>query len=413
MRLLCLLFCVCPLFGQGEGSRIIAFEEDTVDRVTATSLGDRYLISDVHYVFQITRASNGDKTFNFIAYKCIHTLQFNIGDAHFYLPLLGQICTPLSKSDAEQLGPIDAGLDLFNSLAPGEVAHTVVYGPFAKDANPRTASAQTAGPQDPTMILLDGLGSNIFKFDLANYSIVSQAVVPSTVGPLGVRPTAAGDSNEVWVANGGTSVAVVDFTAGKVVATIPGTSTPLLNSPAGIVFTNSGNTALEAVTYLTPDSSGNQGALLVFDAVNRKLTSTLPLKYAPQSILMAPDGLTAYLLGSGKITYYDVFSGTADLTAPFTFFSGPAFIHPDGTRIFISAGTQLQVFDMTSRKFTQQFSSGLPSTSAASMQISQDGSIAFFGNGDGAVVYLDTRYGNVMTAYQASGPSLVFGSSVN
>jgi hypothetical protein len=181
MRFLCLLLCVCPLFGQGEGTGLITFEADTVDPVTATSVGGSYLISNVHYAFQITRASNGDKTFNFIAYKCIHTLQLNIGDAHFYLPLLGQICTPLSKSDAEQLGPIDAGLDRFNSLAPGEVAHTVVYGPFAKDANPRTTSAQTAGPQDPMMILLDGLGSSIFKFDLANYSVVSQAVVPSTV----------------------------------------------------------------------------------------------------------------------------------------------------------------------------------------------------------------------------------------
>ena len=39
------------------------------------------------------------------------------------------------------------------------------------------------------------------------------------------------------------------------------------------------------------------------------------LKFVPAALLMAPDGLTAYILSNtGTITYYDVLSGTSDLT---------------------------------------------------------------------------------------------------
>jgi hypothetical protein len=184
------------------------------------------------------------------------------------------------------------------------------------------------------------------------------------------------------------------------------------------VFTNSGATALEAVKYSSPDSSGNQGALLVFDAANRKVTSTLALKDRPTALLMAPDGLTAYLLDDvGTITYYDVFSGTADLTAStytpgmsggYPGSSSQVFIHPDGTRLFWNVGVQLDVFDLTTRKITNQFDTGLPTTSAASMQMSQDGSTVWFANALGNVVILDTRYGNILATYQTSPGSQVF-----
>ena len=103
-------------------------------------------------------------------------------------------------------------------------------------------------------------------------------------------------------------ISIADLGSQTVLAHIPTPSLdPNQSNPASIGFTSSGLTALYAVAYYAPDSAGNNGVLLVFDAVNRKLKSMLPLKYAPSALLMAPDGLTAYLLSSnGNITYYDV-----------------------------------------------------------------------------------------------------------
>jgi hypothetical protein len=176
---------------------------------------------------------------------------------------------------------------------------------------------------------------------------------------------------------------------------------------------------LGAFRYYTPDSSGNEGALLVFDAFNRKLTSTLQLKTDPSALLMAPDGLTAYILnGAGTITYYDVLSGTADLTAS-TFASGSSagynasgqvYAHPDGTRLFWSSGGELQVFDLTTRKVTNRFSFGLPSTIAASavMSMSQDGNRVYISDLLGDVVVLDTRYGRTLAKYNVGSGAAVF-----
>lgn len=133
------------------------------------------------------------------------------------------------------------------------------------------------------------------------------------------------------------------MSAQSVTANIPTPSVPSGATPSGIVFDNSGGAAFEAFRLSSPDASGNSGLLVVFDATNRVVTSTMPLKYGPTAFLMAPDGLTAYLLsGGGQITYYDVLSGTADLSAS-TFTPGSSggyngvsnvFIHPDGTRLF-------------------------------------------------------------------------------
>ena len=134
---------------------------------------------------------------------------------------------------------------------------------------------------------------------------------------------------------------------------------------------------------------------------------------------MAPDGLTAYLLSTGGfITYYDVLSGTADLSVS-TYRPGASggypgigtqvFIHTDGTRLFWNEGVLLDVFDLNAHTVIHQFTSSLPSTSGVSMQLSQDGAQAFISNGAGAVVILDTRNGNVVGNYQSTGASQVFG----
>jgi hypothetical protein len=42
------------------------------------------------------------------------------------------------------------------------------------------------------------------------------------------------------------------------------------------------------------------------------------------------------------------------------------------------------------------------------MTLSQDGSQAYIGNGAGAVVVMDTRYGNILATFQAPGAAQVF-----
>jgi hypothetical protein len=221
------------------------------------------------------------------------------------------------------------------------------------------------------------------------------------------------------VANGGIQVSVVDLASQKLLTNIQTPSIPQASAPAGIVFTNSGATGLEAVSFLSSDSAGNNGALLVFDVVSRTLKSTMFLKDRPTALVMASDGLTAYILDDvGVLTYYDVLSGTADLSLStytpglpggYPGASSNVFIHPDGTRLFWNVGPNLVTFDLTIHKITNQFNSRLPTTSAVSMQLSQDGSLAFLSNGAGNFVTLNTSNGYVWSSETDTDPTQVFG----
>jgi hypothetical protein len=261
----------------------------------------------------------------------------------------------------------------------------------------------------------------VMKFDLTIGAVVNQLLPPPlAAGPVGLRPSSAGSTNEVWVpwvTNETPQITVVDVGAQTVLANIATPSIPPNNFvPVGIVFTNSGNTAFEAVSYYSPDSSGNNGALVILDAVNRVVKSTFPLKFAPTAVLMAPDALTIYLLSTaGELTYYDVLSGTADLSVSTYppgsnggYAAGNAFVHPDGTRLFWTAGTNLVAFDLTTRLVTNQFPSGLPNGSGVTLEVSQDGSTAVMGNGQGTVVALDTQFGLILAMSQNSTATLAF-----
>jgi hypothetical protein len=372
------------------------------------------------YSWSITRAANGDKAFTFSAKKCVYyTSVPSFPGLYLWVALPAPVCAPLSQSEAENLGPISAALNEFYNYHPNAPHLPPVYqaqvraqsDPPAGRAQPKDLSSQQPlAPPDPIMVLLDGLGNTAIQFNLASQSIVGQVTVPSTIGPLGIRPVSTGPQNEIWVANNN-SVVVADFAAKKVVATIPfPSSLPSTAPPAGIVFTNDGNTVLEALTFNSPDSAGNTGALLVFDAVGRTLVSTTLLKIRPIVLLMAPDSYTAYLLDStGKITYYDLLSGTADLSLS-TFTPGkaggyssstPVFIHPDGTRLFWNTNAYLSVFDLTTRKVTNYINSGLPGTSTTSIQMSQDGSTIWMTSNAGSVAVYDTRSGNFFQTFTA------------
>jgi WD40 repeat protein len=274
---------------------------------------------------------------------------------------------------------------------------------------------------DPQMIFLDGFGNSLIAFDLTTQTTAGQVVVPSTTGPFGIRPSAQGASNEVWVLSSGfevsggvNEVTVVNLGTQSVVTNIAIPSTQA-GTPVGIAFTNDGATAFEAVKYQSADLAGNNGALVVFDAANRAVTSTMLLKSIPYAVVMAPDGSTLYLLATtqstgGTVTYYDVLSGTAGFTATIKGNynpNAPVFIHPDGTRLFWNVNYLLEVFDLKTRQVTS-FTSGLPSTAGPTMRMSQDGARVYFTDPAGDIVVVDTSSGVILSTSNTGFPTSVF-----
>jgi DNA-binding beta-propeller fold protein YncE len=411
-RLSCLfLLLLCRAAAQNPGAGIIEEAKEDIRYIEKNDTGKVILQADDEFRYIIYRNPDGSKTFLFSVYQCPEYGNLAL------VNLTAAPCLPLSRSEALSLEPVQEAIgDFLNdgSNAP----HRIVYSQLSSSKAPSLPVRQAqASPAPAQMVLLDTYSTNrIVKVDLTTYAIVSQVNLPSEPSAFAFRPVATGPANEVWIAHAaGTSntVTVVDLSAGKLLATIQTSSVaPNFTFPAGIVFTNDGATALCAVRYNGRDAAGNLGALLSYDVATRKLVSTLLLKVAPTSLLMAPDGLTAYIVDGqgGNIAYYDVLSGTADLTVTrLGGFTGPAFLHPDGTRLFWDAG-QLEIFDLTTRKIVSEFKFGLPTTSATTMNMSQDGSRVFVGNGSGAVVVMDTRYGNILAKFQAPGPAQVFGA---
>jgi len=371
-------------------------------------------------LYQFSVGANGTKILNY------NVCRYSRSDAEYVILLKAlalngsaPVCLPINQSKAETFSFVQSLESAVRTWAAEEqTTYKINYGTLAEPVRPALSTVAPSPPPNPFLVFADGLGGNVMKFDLTAGSVVAQVQPPATaIGPVGLRPGAAGSTNEVWVVNETPQITVVDLGAQSVLANIPTPSLPNSVAPVGIVFTNSGNTAFEAVKYYSPDSSGNNGALVVFDAVNRMVKSTFPLRYAPAAMIMAPDALTIYLLSTrGQLAYYDVLSGTADLSVS-TYTPGSnggypgtsnAFVHPDGTRLFWNVGTYLTVFDLTSRKVIAQFNSGLPTTSAVTLEVSQDGSTATMSNGAGMVVVLDTRYGIVQATSQNATATLAF-----
>ncbi len=109
-----------------------------------------------------------------------------------------------------------------------------------------------------------------------------------------------------------------------------------------------------------------------------------------------------YVIGPGaagtkNIIYYDLLSGTADLTVTLPnadVFSGPYLIHPNGSRIYGQADDQVYVFDPQARKVVAKFQSGLaPGTFLLNMQLSQDGLRLYGQSVTGDLVTLDAVTG--------------------
>jgi hypothetical protein len=329
---------------------------------------------------------------------------------------------------------------LFSYYAGGETSYSPLSRPESAGAvSPDLTTVPPVTPPDPQMIFVDEQGAGLLEVDLTTLTAMNPVALPPDVTNFAIRPSATGPAKEVWTVSYPAGISIVDLATGTVTATIPvallnqnNVNTVPSNQTTG--FTNDGATFFYALPYITPDSAGNNGALLVFDAATRTLTSTLLQKAAPAVLTMAPDGLTAYLLsgtGNGNITYYDVLSGTADLSAqlytPGVDFSfngiGPVFSHPDGTRLFWNApflaannapgGGEIQVFDLKTRQTSNSFTYSLPiGTNPVTFQMSQDGATftvtySGFGAVPGGMVVMDSLSGNVLATSQFSEMPLV------
>jgi hypothetical protein len=420
MKLLCLFSLVV-------GSLLAQIEPGQVQQVLLGShkVDHKPIETELRYEVRLV---NGTKVIFFDVENCTYpSWDYDLHNLDGFFYLASPVCKQVDQSEAEMYSAVQAVLSAFFSQYPDGVQW---YTPIPADAKPRPAgradpdlaTVQPLAPPNPQMIFLDGLSYNLLEVDMTTFATTSLVTLPPQATVFGVRPPATPPANEVWTAHGGTfnEISIADLATQSVVATIPTSSLNPNNSlPVGIVFTRSGATALYAVSYYAADSSGNNGVLLVFDPAARTLTSTLPLKYAPTALLMAPDGLTAYLLSSGgMITYYDVLSGTADLSAstypagsnagyPGT--SSAVYIHPDGTRLFWVVGGNLVVFDLTARTVTNQFSSGIPTTVSQTFSLSQDGWRAYFSDQQGDVAIIDTLNGNILATSNTGSGTAVFG----
>lgn len=415
------LFFLFPalLAAQGGGSTIIAQGSE----VLATQVGanGKGITSFDYFVYKITRDANGVKTFNFLAYHCLSG-GFQYGAARLFPGSLSTpggddaVCIPLSSAQAVSFAPVQEAISDF-LFDTSDVPHKIHYGSLTVGAGASLTTQAPVTPANPFAVLLDGFGSTLIQYDLAALNTLAQVPVPdSALGPLAIRPSATPPATEVWIANGGLQVTVADVAAKKVITNIATPSLPASALPVGIAFSNTGTTAYEGFRLQSPDAAGNTGGIAIFNAANRTLTSIFLMKFSPTAFLLSPDGLTAYLLdGGGRITYYDILSGTADLTAS-TFTPGAqggypgseVFIHPDATRLFWHEGPFVEVFDLTTRKITARYNSGLPTTSASTMVLSPDGATVSISNGAGQAVVLDTRYGNILSTSQDTGAPLLY-----
>jgi YVTN family beta-propeller protein len=151
-----------------------------------------------------------------------------------------------------------------------------------------------------TRIITANIGGNsiaMFERGNPNSTNWNETVIPVGRGPEGfdVSP----DGKEIWAAHsvatdGG--VSIIDVATKKVIATLD-TKTKRSNR---LRFTLDG--ALVLITDL------DAGEVLVIDAVTRKEVKRVPVGKSPEGILMAPDGLHAYIGVNG-----DNFVGVFDL----------------------------------------------------------------------------------------------------
>ncbi len=353
MKIFLLAALSLPMMAQNEGFQLhdMGKRQHVGADVEDSALGFFGPLTNVDYVI------DNDPTAN------VKTLTIFAHEIDFYQE------KNLKKSEALNVGYVQGLIKAFEAASyPGNPTKKIVFG--------YGALATTA----PELVLLDGKSNNrMVSVNLWTFAARYSADLPNGIRNFGLRPAPdGGPSPEAWVAhsNIGTLFTVVNLDSGAIVGKVP---TTLPGEPRGVVFSNSGNTAFEILDSGTPTPGGT---FVVLDTAARTIKKTLAIPFAPEGILISPDGSTVYVIGPGaagtkNILYYDLLSGTADLTVtvpnPDVFF-GPYLIHPNGSRVYGQNGSQIFVFDPQARQVISKFKLGLaPGVFFQSMQLSPDG----------------------------------------
>jgi hypothetical protein len=357
-KLLLLVLLSLPLMAQSERFHLHDFgilHEDREARVSNFF----YMGRIVNVYYRVDRDDSGLKTLT------IYPEQIQI----VWDPRLG-VPSPqdvhLTQSQAYDMGIVQALVGAFRAAYADDVPLKIVYA---------YGALETAARQ---LVVLDGKSNNrIVSINLSTFTPKYSADLDSLRATFGLRPSATGNSTEAWVptfkVGTGAQMSVVNLVSGAVETKIP---TPVDGSPQTVVFSNSGNTVFETVSL--PESGG---ALVVFDAATRTVKNTVPFPFPPTGTLMAPDGSTLYVIGSGptgryQILYYDVLSGTADLTVTLPFADNlfsPYAMHPNG-KIYGQNSGKVFVYDPQARKVVSKFDLGLAANRfLLNMQLSPDG----------------------------------------
>ena len=144
MKFFCLfLLALYPLAAQNETYQLGVYQEPNGGSGVVTTYYTVYGMPRVatvtHYTWDVARATNGDKTIIFTAYQCVYPppkfvdvkISMFSPDGYLEIPPIPEEanadCNLLSYSNALTLGPIQAAFTWFYSLAPGQVAHNILY----------------------------------------------------------------------------------------------------------------------------------------------------------------------------------------------------------------------------------------------------------------------------------------------
>lgn len=283
------------------------------------------------------------------------------------------------RSQALDLGIVQALESGFKGAFAEDVPTRIVY-PYG--------ALEIAAPQ---LIALDGKSNNrVATINLSTFATKFSVDLDSFRGAFALQYTPSGNLSQAWVPTFSPTAAfkmsVVNLTSGAIVTQIP---TPvaagkIFKDLTALLFSSSGNTAFAAIQH-----NDGTGALVLYDTASYTVKSTLPLDFQPDAAFLSPNGSTIYLVGNApagnkQVVYYDLLSGTADLSVILRFpvtFQAPYRMHPNG-RIYGQATSNrdgdglggVAVYDPQARKIVSRFDFGLPFGLAIfNMQFNSDG----------------------------------------
>jgi YVTN family beta-propeller protein len=176
------------------------------------------------------------------------------------------------------------------------------YDPATNSIDWRLATGQDA----THMIAVARDGNRIFTANIRGNTISAierpsaSADWKSTVIPVGKGPEGmdiSPDGQQLWAANSGDgSVSIIDIASKKVIETVQ----------VGSKHSNRLKFTRDGKLVLISDPEANE--VLVLDAASRKVARKIPVGNSPEGILIAPDGVRAFLAvtGDNKVLVLDL-----------------------------------------------------------------------------------------------------------